>query len=464
MASGAAAGEHAVFYSGGDTYLVDVDARTLWFAPGWLSSHDGKLNLYRLRAQAGRKKHRRGTPKNVASRWTVLETAQPGDGAWRALTHVPPIPSSGYFQDERAALQFRGDAVSLARFRRSWNRTSATSTVHTRTLSLPAGTALPKPRGADEALSWFSSRLPELVPTAGRSVGVVDRELIGGAMASWLISATPDGAITGLAIGPPQRPAGWKAAPEGALDLRRAPNADVALLLEGARPVKEQPILDDLQFGSPCVSRELVLLKGSERFPLGRVARLDGTRWLAADDPLVLAKRTRFSLRGAVATSPARRGRAGIPTAKAAQIDEFERPWGGPRDLAAAVGVSLEESAQMVHLEVLVADPDRTAKDRVRIWLAQRGTRLDVSPDGKIHARRRDRSRARRISAEWIEGGSGYRVLLDIPQSLLGSELALTVRIDDSDGAGVLHLWAAGHPIDRRRTAATPMESAKVSR
>ena len=106
-------GPAAVFWSGGRTWLVDVERAELHVAQGWYTSGATQgVQRYRLRTEASRVGY------GPASRWTILERAESLGGAWSPVTPPPDLPATGGVQDERAVLQFLGDRVVVARFQR----------------------------------------------------------------------------------------------------------------------------------------------------------------------------------------------------------------------------------------------------------------------------------------------------------------------------------------------------------
>jgi len=437
-------GPAAVFWSGGRTWVVDADAGELYFAAGWYASEGERVHRYRMRADASRA----GASAHPV-RWTVLEHNVVGSRTWRAITS--DSAGDGLHQDERVVLQFTGSRATVGRFTRGPNGRTASAT----TWRLPDGRPLAPPRDADAAVEHLVARLPGIAPRPAR--GVVERELAGGRWSRWLVLADDRGGVRALAL---DRPPPFEPAidlPELA-DLRPSPDGTLALALQGPRLGDEGWRHDDLLgLHDPCDARRLLLWRaGRPPAELGRVARLDGARWLDSDDPLRSLVPTRFlAARTGDCFAALAVGGAGTPTAHRCRTDEVDRAWGGPSDLAAAAGLRLDEAAEV---RVVVRDPERERGDAVRLYFGGgRPASVTVSPDGlRPHGRRRKRrALAEAVRADWRPVDGGYAVSATIPRDLLGDPPALTVLVTDTDADGTVRLWVAGERVAGHQPRAT---------
>ncbi|MCB9535082.1 MAG: hypothetical protein H6704_02375 [Myxococcales bacterium] len=202
----------AVFWAGERTWLADVDAGALYTAPGWHVTLEGDVWRFRMIAEASRPRAPGPLPA-AASRWTTLQAQAPGARAWRPLTPppIPPGPDDGVLEDERAPLQFLGDTVVLARFRRRSLGEGPRLAAEVEVRRLPDG-AVAAPPPADAGVEWIAERLPGLVdPCVRAPLAVVPRELVGGRRARFLAlgarAARCAGDLHLLRVGAPAAPA-----------------------------------------------------------------------------------------------------------------------------------------------------------------------------------------------------------------------------------------------------------------
>ena len=442
----ALSGPAAVFWSGGRTYVVDADAGRLYFAAGWYASDGDRVHRYRLQTHTSRRESR-----GDASRWTTLEHTVVGSRTW-SVVDEGPVDDPGH--DERVVLQFLGERAVIGRYARSsggrW-RTAAT-------WHLPSGGPVHPPTEADRAVSEVAARLGG-EGTALRAHGVVERELAGGRTARWLVLADARGQMRAQALDRP-KPFRPEIELRDVADLRPSPDGELAVVLQGAPLGGEAWRIDDLlSLHDPCDTRRLLLWR-ARRPPLelGEVARLDGARWLDEGDPLRALVATRF-LPAASATcfAPLTQGPPSAPTAHRCRVDEVDRAWGGPADLAAGVGLRLEERAEV---RIDVQDAERLPGDAVRVFFGGgRPESVSVSPDGvEGHggARRRVELRAA-VRGEWRPVEGGYTVTVQIPLDLVGDPPAISVRVTDQDADGTVQLWAAGDRVSAHQPRATPV-------
>lgn len=445
---------HAVFWDPhGRTWLVDVQAASLAVAEGWLvpDRKGVRRDRRRVHARGGRDSARLPAPP---SRWTTLETHWLGERRWRALTPTPDLPAPGEAQleDEWQVIQHRGDTLNLLRARRVTFAGAPTRRFEAATLLMPEGKRAP---GQGE---------PARGPCSAVPVGWLDLDGPGGSRMPWAVTTGDEPECDAVAQAHPAGP--WAPVPRTGLPWDDLVDARVygalAVVLRGA---KLPAAVTDIAAGweGPCVARTAWLVRPQRPpVPLGRVGRLDGLRWLAADDALVKAAPLWF--RDPIA--PCHRGLAvpavGLSATHHCRVDEpEERPWGGPDDLSVAVDAAWERGR--LNLTLHVTDDRAEAGDRVRLWLGpgRHPLRAHVGPDGvAVQGGRKARQRVGgRLKAAWqrARGGPGAQVQITIPQDLLGEPPALTVAVEDGPKDAPLVLWAVGHPIDGRQREATPL-------
>ncbi len=441
---GALSGPAAVFWSGGRTWVVDADAGRLYFAAGWYASDGERVHRYRLRTQTSRPS--RG---GDASRWTTLEHTVVGSRSWKVVDDSG-VDDPGH--DERVVLQFLGERAIVGRYSRSPEGRWRTAAMW----KLPGGGPVHPPAAADRAVAEVAARLGGAVDGL-RAHGVVERELAGGRTARWLVLADARGQMMAQAL---DRPKPFLPDIELAdvADLRHSADGEVALVLQGAPLGGEAWRIGDLlSLHDPCDTRRLLLWRARKPpLELGQVARLDGARWLAEDDPLRALVATRF-LPAAAADcfTPLARGAPGRPNAHRCRIDEVDRAWGGPPDLAASAGLRIEDH---LAVRIHVQDPERRAGDAVRLFFGGgRPASVSVSPEGLAgHGRkRRARELEDAVRGQWRAVDGGYAVEVQLPLDLVGQPPAISVRVTDVDADGTVHLWVAGDRVTPHQPRAT---------
>lgn len=467
----------AVFWAGERTWLADVDAGVLYTAPGWHATLDGGVWRFRLVAEASRPRTTGSLP-GAPSRWTVLQAQAPGARVWRPLTPppIPPGPADGVLEDERAALQFLGDVIVLARFRRRSVGDGPRLTAEIEVRSLPEGAAAPAP--PPDGIGWIAERLPGLIdPCVRAPLAILPRDLVGGRRVRFLAlgaqAARCAGDVHLLRLDPPTAPAvalagggRWRGGAarlggqvlEDVVDLRTTRGGERALVLRG-EPTQDDAAVqrDPARMSAACPDRTLWAWRGGgAATPLGAVPRLDGLRWLAPDDPL----RTHAALWLAPPRAPCvvdPRAPAEGPTAHACRVDEAGRPWGGLADLAARA--QLRSDGRTATLEVEVVDPGRHRDDGLQVWVgARRPVRVELGAD-RLTVRR---AAERAVRPGWRATPHGYTARLDFPAEWLGDPPALSVRVEDVDPdlPGAVALWAAGSRVDGRNPAPAPLPEA----
>ena len=465
--AGVGAGPHAQFWSGGRTYLIDAATSQLYVAPGYYASSEGDLYRYQLRTTA---KRRRADIPAPASRWTHLERVQIGHPERIVLTPSVEIPPglNDSVLDERTIVQFDGTRVSLVRnFRQTLD-----GETHTRTelevFKLPMGDRVHQPTVAMDA-AWFERHLPGLIdPCVRRPIGRMPRTLPGGQQIEWLVMAgdSPEcaGDVHVLSLNahhPPKMPIGLQDF-TAIIDARAIPSGG-AILLRGDPIVEARTVLiNDLQrVENPCAQRAVWHWTGvGQPTRLGPVARLGSFRWLTPDDPILAARGQHFLPVDATCYAPLRLSRHAEPTsalsAHRCRIEETDRAWAGSDDLMASAGAVFD--AREVVVRVRVFDPIRRRGDQVRLWFGDRRRHSVIIDRAGTRSGNRRRAAPEGVRAAWREERAGYEVLARLPRKLVGSPPAITIRIDDSDPQGVISLWVAGTPIDRRHRSATPTQ------
>lgn len=475
-------GPIAVFWGGGRTWAVDLDAGRLLVSPGWIQSDDAGLWRYRLRRDADRPRPGPDGVPAPAHRWTLLERLAPGERTWRPITPPPTLPADGQVFDEQQVVQFAGDTVALLRFRRHRTEARTTDTVEAATLALPEGRPLPAPDGAEAAVAWLQAALPGVVePCVDQPAGQLVLDTARDRRARWLVLAGA-GRCAGRAHGLPlDHRAALPVFLAGGADLigdtfrvdgrpvldrvvdLRAVAGQYALILRGEPLTAAEPLHRDLmRLDDPCLDRELYTWRpGAPPVPIGRVPRLDGLRWLGPHDPLRAALAAWFRPADA---PPCHRPLAfeDRPVeGHACRIEEDGRPWTGPDDLAA--GLSARAAGAQIQLTVTVRDPQRSPADGVELFFGagRRPQRARIDADGlDVPGGRRTRARVtRKLHAAWRPDPDGYTVHVGLDRALLGDPPSLSVRIDDTDPdvSGAARLWLVGAPIDGRNPRATPI-------
>ena len=478
----------AVFYSGTHTYLVDADRARLYAAPGWYAADD-LGNTWRYRVGVDNHRHPNGLEGEIwpASRWTVLEQARVGGAAnesqFKALTPIPatPPPGDGHLQDEVAVLQFTGSMASIQQTARRYGAEGTTTTTELYTLQLPSGAREPGVQGGSEAVEWLDRRLPGLLDRClRRPVGVVTQEMAGGAEVRRLaLGAQSDrcaGELRVLDLGEVMDTGGgmqwWqsvapKAGPEARPVLDARPNAgqDHALLLLGAQAADEDA---DALRPPACAQRFVSLWTPQGQAPLGAALSLDGARWLAPSDPLIDLVRTRFlPAKAGICTTPfeldAGDPRAPEPSAHLCKIDEEDRAWGGPDDLAGSVAGSIRGGRLI--LDVRVVDPGRDAEDGVHVWLGgdrRRAVHFKVRQGGiGVWGNRKTRQRIKGlVDFSHKVTRDGYSMRIEVPASLAGAQPAIAVQIEDRDPGveGKLSFWVGGNRVTAYKRRPTVCE------
>lgn len=425
---------YAVFWGAERTWVADVEAARLYVAPDWLVADGARVWRYRSRVEA-----ERPAGDEAARRRRLLERGVVGTPTFAA---VGPEPG-GAPQDELVVLQFRGDAVTLGRFRRDLDR----SRTEALSLRLPDLAPEPPPPVTGPALEWLA-RWPGLLdPCVRRPAGGFSWERGGGRVVRWLqlVPAGPacDGRAHAVAVVVEPGPA----PPPDLVDRRARPDGEVALLLRGPALTDEDVVQRDLlAFTDPCADREVLLQWGDRSpVPLGRAPRLDGLRWVGAGDPLVKLLPTWFlpADDASVCTRPLTLTEGELPSAHRCRVDERGRAWGGRADLSAAVDARLERGE--LHLFVRVVDDARARGDAVHVFAGPRARRITVTPEGGDGA--------------WREVPGGYEVGLVVTAA--GDPPAVSVRVDDADPdvPGEVSLWAAGHRTGGAWPRPAPVEA-----
>ncbi len=483
----------AIFWAGGRTWIASGGAEpALRFAEGWYGPDGEGVRRYRLRTEA-----RRAPGAEVASRWTRLWTAGPTERRFTPLTPAPaPAPAGSGFSDEEAVLQFRGDVVSVGRFRRETDAEGrAFLDASAATLSLPEAEGTAPPAGAVAAVEWARARVPDLFDDcAGRPIGRLSMEGRGGEVSDWLVLG-PNGADclgrTHLVRLGARAPTGGRFAGltwdggvlrdgerprlENVVDLRVSPSGRHALLLAGAPPPPETAMRRDLlAFDTPCPGRRLLFWSAAADAPVdvGPGSRLDGLRWVTGPGhPLLAMAGTHFrrldepcflGVPEYLAGRTVADGRidewpptAFAPTAHACRVEETgTRAWGGPDDLSASVAARRDGDA--LAIAVRVRDDAARPEDAVRVWLgAKRPARLEATSEGLGNA-------PAGAEAAWTPLADGYVLEMRVPLALAGEPAVVSVRVDDVDAAGEdpLRLWAGGAPVDGRKPL--PLLAAEV--
>lgn len=473
-----AEGPFALYWSGSATYLVDAGAGRLYHAPQWYAGDDdGRVFQYRMRIKTFR--HSKSVEGEYwpASRWTVLEQVEVGVGVPKALTPEPevPPPGEGHLHDEFTVVQFRGEAATLLERRRTYGAGGVETHTAVWTVLLPGNLGEPVPPGSVEAVEWLGRRLPDFVGTClTLPAGVLTWEGPGGHEVRRLVlgpgRSDCAAGLDLLSLGDMMDTGGgleWWKSQESKLgdvvDARPNPEKDHALLLRGP-PIAEGDLL-----GDPCALRSVWLwTRGGEPVELGPAERIDGARWLPPGHPLPNQLRLRFRpVNDPTCTTPVvlggRLARPPRPDAHLCRIDEEGRAWAGPADLAASITGAIE--GETLRLAILVADPDRTPGDGVRVWLGGDSGRVvafrvdadRVTAEGS----RKERERIEgRVIGEFEENPGGYEVRITTPLALAGKVPAASVRVEDEDAGieGLTGLWVGGHRVDEQRKRPTPCE------
>ncbi len=448
---------HAAFYDAdGHTWLVDLRVATLQRADAWLVPEgDG---LRRVRRQVhGRSGHDVAELPAPPSRWTTLDTARLGERRWTPLRPAPNVPAPGEacLEDELHVLQFLGDRVSALRTRRVDFAGAATATAEAFTLDSATGAAAAAPATPPASLGGCAT-----TPAGGLWL-----EGAGGARRQWHVLSAPTDGCAGEASAVPAGPAaGGVAMPAGAVDARVAADG-TTLSLRGAPLPTEGGLLTGLAagLGDPCEARTLWLTRpGAVAREIGRVAALDGLRWLDEGSPLVAQAALWFRPLDQACALPLSAHSQPVDATHHCRLDEAEgRPWAGPADLSATVQAEWVKRGRLA-VEVTVQDAQVTADDQLRLWVGEdrRPTRAEVSQAGlRVRGGKKARRAARgRLQGKWTRRRGGYTVTLTVDASLLGDPPALTVAVDDVDKGGAQQtLWVAGDPIDSRQRRATPL-------
>lgn len=457
----------AVFWSGTHTYLVDAEAGQMYAAPGWYASDSGGA-VWRYRIGVGTHRHRKGLEGEIwpASRWTVLEQAPATGKTFKAITPVPPTPppGAGHLHDEVAMVQFLGDAATLTQTARRYEAGGSTTTTEAFTLQLPSGAREQGVTGGTEAITWLNTRLPGFTDRClRRPVGLITQEQPGGTLARQLVLGAERercaGELRALSLGNVLDTGGgmawWRSEPRDLTVLDARPNADLnaALLLTG--PPDESEALRP----PACADRQVRLWQSSGAVKtLGPALSLDGARWLAPDDPLLSLLRTRFlRLDRPACTTPMRlhtrsQPRLPAPRAHLCRIDEQQRAWGGPDDLAASAVAWID--GERLTIDVAVHDPERGKEDGVHVWLGgdqRRAVHFKVRAGGVgVWGNRKTRARIKRlVQHTWRADGDGYTTRIEVPLSLAGKTASIAIKVEDRDPGvdGQVGLWVGGERV-----------------
>jgi hypothetical protein len=458
----------AVFWSGTHTYLVDAKAEQMYAAPGWYAS-DSQGQVWRYRIGVGTHRHPKGLEGEIwpASRWTVLEQAPVTGKTFKAMTAVPqtPPPGAGHLQDEVAITQFLGDAATLTQTARRYEAGGVTTTTEAFTLQLPSGAREQTMAGGTEAVEWLGGRLPGFLDRClRRPIGLISQEKPGGKLTRQLVlGAHRDrcaGEVRVLGLGEVMETGGgmawWTSESRDLQVIDARPNADLntALLLTGP-PEDEAATLQP----PACATREVRLWKSTgDVKTLGPALALDGARWVDANDPLLALVRTHFlRMDRPDCTQPMRLHsgsdpRLPAPRAHLCRIDEDERAWGGPDDLAGAAVAKLD--GERLVIDVAVHDPERGKEDGVHVWLGgdkRRAVHFKVRAGGVgVWGNRKTRQRIKRlVNHSWRADRTGYTTRIEVPRSLAGKTPSIAIKIEDRDPNvdGQVGLWVGGHRV-----------------
>lgn len=470
-------GPHALFWSGGRTWLLDAGAGRLFSAPAFITlDAQGGLTRFRQRVESHRPGAREAGLPAPASRRTVWEQVTTPARAWSAAIASPePWPSAGAaLMDERAVLQFTGEVLTTLRFQRFTGADAAARTVIEGAAYRPdLGRTEPAPAGAGAALAWTAAHLPfALDPCLVRPAGLLPLEGPGGVRTPYLLAAgaAPECAerVRALALTAPPRPEAWG---PGVIDRRPLPDARGAVLLLGEAVEGRPAVVNDLlALADPCALQTLRLERdGQPPLDVGAVPALDGFRWLAPDTPwltwlpIAFAPAERCGAAVPVLAGEVRRfdgdvddwpAEALLTSAALCRVIEIGRAWSGPDDLSGEA-VARVQGADLV-VAVVVRDRDPAPADVVRVLTT--GGDASIDRDARV-----DTSSLAGLRAAVTGREGGYAMEIRLPRAALGSPPRLAIAVDDADGgdppgAG-LRLWIAGEPVGTQSGQPLPLEN-----
>jgi hypothetical protein len=262
----------------------------------------------------------------------------------------------------------------------------------------------------------------------------------------------------------------------GVVDALIDPQGQVAITLEGAPRRDERLLISQVNHLYEKSLRRYLSIwrvhptRGAEAgrhisFPDGTpIRRLDGARWLNDQSPILKLLDTHFSSvnQSCFKSLKVKQTRAyRSPTRPQNQghlcaVQTRGRVWEGHFDLSA--GLTTQLTANTLHLDLWVSDPDRTDGDVVRVWIGPSNdpVNLTLTPRGVIGQRAIQAG----VKMTWWEQKAsvnladpktgevgGYRIRLKLPRSLVRNHLSLA--IDDQDlsfPSASQRLWVVGQP------------------
>ena len=474
-------GPFALFWSRGQTWVVDAGEGTLYRAPTLYSAGAGAIFEYKLKTNSERR-DQPGHPFGSIYRWVSFERHLLGSSQVDTLTnHYDSAALQGDFHDEHHILQFSGDWVTLGRWieQRYLGQHRRASSAYS--IDLTGGRAISPPPSRAELLTWIKQRIPTLIPPCLTESDLAVRwELPGQRPVYWLLlqpetdQQNCQSPLSALRLTPPPSyPKGvdlsWDGdivnhkgslLLSGIVDALIHPNGQYALFLEGPPRSNEERLLYQGidQLVEPKQRRFLVLWRQDSTpttltFPNElNIQRLDGARWIEDDNALFQILSTHFQSVEAPECfqslvleerKPPRKVQRPELKAHLCRIQTETRPWRGVKDLSAQMKAFRHQGTLFIYL--WVNDMERSKNDGLKIWFGnpEAPNTLTFKKGGVFGTNKlRDQ-----ILFKWNEEPRGYSATIELPIELVKDHFsAVVMDSDPNEGQALTKLWIAGQP------------------
>ena len=493
---------YALFWSKGKTWLVDSEQGVLFSAPTLIANGpNGHLLEYKLKVHTKRLKSER--PYGDLYRWISLDRYVIGGSYMDQLTnHFDPDELSEETHDEHQVFQFTGEFITLIRwFYHQPNEAQHNQSVSVYSLALNGVQPLPQMKKASKLIEFTRRLYPKLIPKCLQAdPRLVRWELSAQRPIFWLVmdSQTNVDCSLGLSALRVNPPPSLKSSEDlrvkehslyynneklygGVVDHILHPHGKVALTLEGAPRNDHHLFVKNInQIYEKQNRRYLSLWRAfdDDQLGLGRhisfsdeadIQRLDGARWLADDDPILSLLDSHFKPVGQKSCyrdlklrrlDQYHRPKRSMSFGQLCAIESEGRVWEGHEDLSASISAQIVKD--MIYLDIWVHDPDRTERDKLRLWFGSTLTPIEmqVTPKGVIGReairagvkmnwweRERKRTKSKKTDFPYLNKISGYQVHLQIPLSVTRGALSLSVEDGDhSFPSAYQRLWLIGQP------------------
>lgn len=492
---------YALFWSKGKTWLVDSEQGVLFSAPTLIANGpNGHLLEYKLNLHTERLKSNR--PYGDLYRWVSLDRYVIGGSYVDQLTnHFDPDELTEETHDEHQIFQFTGEFVTLIRwFYHQPNEAQHNQSISIYSLALNGVQPLPQMKKANKLLDFTHRLYPKLIPRCLKTnPRLVRWELSAQRPIFWLVMSPQTSlncsvGLSALRVNPPPvvQSAGKLQVKEqslyykneklygGVVDHILHPNGKVALTLEGAPRNDHQLFVKNInQLYEKQNKRYLSLWRAFDDGRAGGrhisfsdevdIQRLDGARWLDANDPILSLLDSHFQPIGQKSCfrdlnlkrlDQYRRPKRSASFGQLCAVESEGRVWEGHEDLSASLSAQIVKDT--IYLDIWVNDPERTERDELKIWYGStlNPSQMRVTAKGIIGRdaiksgvkvnwweREHKRTQSKRSDIPYMNKIRGYQVHLQIPLNFTQGSLSLSVEDGDhSFPSAHQRLWLVGKP------------------